>query len=385
MTDTSFIPTENTEHKPAQAKTARRRLFQPDPKFRSEAWRGGKLELHKRDYDIIEAVARHRFLNTEQICKLFACDCPLGDKLAVRGGKPTMIKVKQHRDRCSCSCLVGDRKGEHAPHCPALFKNDKHLVGRLRELFHAGYLGRPIAQLQLRIKNGIAAGSSPMVYCVSNAGLALLGDSRRTAIGLGKAAGFKNFKEGTRIFVEHTISIGDVSIGLDRALRGRSDLARISEASLAAGMSDKRRATAHPWGLHAEHRGTPVSAVCDLVFGIRDLEDGRQFNFLVEVDRGHMPIERRDLDQTSIKRKLIAYARAFESNEHVGAFGWRNFRVLVLTTSEQRVQSCVAAARAGFGKAPVSRIFLFGTLDAADDLLNYEFATVDGKRVKLLE
>ena len=380
MTDTSFIDTQNSEHKPA-----RRRLFQPDPKFRSEAWRAGKIELHRRDLDIIEAVARHRFLNSEQICRLFACDCPLGNKLAVRGGRPAMIQVKQHRPRCSCTCLVGDRKGEHATECPALFKNDKHLVGRLRELFHAGYLGRPIAQLQLRIKNGIAAGSAPMVYCVTNAGLALLGEPRRLLIGLGKATGFPNFKEGTRIFVEHTLSIADVSTGVDRAMRGRKELARISESVLAAGMSNKRRTTAHPWGLSAEYKAQVLTAVCDIVFGIRDLASSKQFNFMVEVDRGHMPIERHDLTQTSIKRKLIAYARAFENNEHVSSFGWRNFRVLVLTTSEQRVQSCVAAARAGFGKAPVSRIFLFGTLDAADDLLNYEFATIDGKRAKLLD
>jgi hypothetical protein len=49
--------------------------------------------------------------------------------------------------------------------------------------------------------------------------------------------------------------------------------------------------------------------VPDLVFAL-DLADGSRRNFIVEIDRGTMPILRSDPDQTSFARKMRVYLAA---------------------------------------------------------------------------
>ena len=150
------------------------------------------------------------------------------------------------------------------------------------------------------------------------------------------------------------------------------------------GLSAERKKSARPWSLKTTYRGTQLSTVCDLVFAIGDVTRRKRYNFLVEVDRGHMPVERASLQRTSILRKLVGYAKAWEDGLHKDGFGWQNFRVLILTTSEQRVQSCIAAARKRFGDAAAGRIFLFGTMEAAKDMLGHQFIDIDGRGSRLI-
>ena len=86
----------------------------------------------------------------------------------------------------------------------------------------------------------------------------------------------------------------------------------------------------------------------------------RRAFFLVEIDRGTMPVERYDLKQTSILRKLLAYQTMWKSKRHTQHFDWRNFRVLFVTTSQERVDNMIAAMNAhgqtkGFATVPVCR------------------------------
>ena len=363
-------------------KSARRHRFKRAPHNR--------MELRRRDLDMIATIAHSRFMNTAQVCRLFACDCPRMEKLGHRAGRPAMIFVKQHHDNCSCTCGVENKKREHAESCPALFKDDQHVGSRLRELYQAGYLERPIVQLQLRVKNGVVAeGSVPLVYCVTASGLSLIGQARRDALGLGKLSWVSKINEGTQVFMSHTLATVDVGVGVDVAVRKQQHLIRLSEAALLSTMSEQRRNSVRPWSLRTTYKGEPLTAVCDLAFALQDQQSRKRWNFLVEVDRGHMPIARgqdgADFSGTSIMRKLIAYAKAYTDDEHQKAFGFRGMRVLFLTTSEERVRTCIQAARDRFGSASVARLFLFGTLDAARDMLGYGFVGVDGKLTRLLD
>lgn len=325
-------------------------------------------------------------MNTSQVCRLFACDCPLIEKDGVRAGQSVKIRVKEHRPNCSCTCGTGTSKREHGPGCGALFKDNQHVASRLRELYQAGYLERPITQLQLRVKNGvIAEGSVPMVYCVTKEGLAIIGDERRASIGYGKLSWATKINEGTRVFIEHTLAVTDVGVAVDVVVRQRDNLERMSEASLMSGMRAERRASPRPFALKVRYKGEDLSTVCDLAFAVGDKVERRRWNFLVEVDLGHMPVERADLTRTSILRKLIGYAKAYEERLHQTEFGWKNFRVLILTTSEERVRSCIQSARSRFGSASVARIFLFGTLAGEGDLLNRQFVDIDSNPVQLVQ
>ena len=364
--------------------TTRRRRFARQPEFKTPGSYAGRLKLRQRDVEIVAAVAQHRFLNTEQVIKLFACACPVVETTGVRNGQPAVITTKQHRPNCACTCGAGH--GDHAATCPNLFKTDKHVASRLLELFQAGFLERPVVQMQLRVKNGvITPGSVPMVYAVTKEGLNLIGEERRKALGGGKMSWVSKINEGGRVFMEHTLAVADVSVGLDVALRFNTTLERLSDRQLKAGMKADRQASVRPYGLRVKYKSGKLSAVCDLAFAIGDKMARKRWNFLAEVDLGHMPVKRRGLSQTSIARKLVAYAKAFEDGLHKEAFDWRGFRVLVLTTSPERVASCVKAVAELFGSSSVARIFLFGTLDAAQDMLNYTFVDGRGRPSKLIE
>lgn len=360
----------------------RRRLFKRDPDFRSERSRAGRMVPTERDLDMIAAIARHRFLNTDQVCRLFACDCPREFR---ENQKVRPARVSEHKPGCACSCGAG-HLAKHDAGCRNLLKDDQHVASRLRELFNAGYLERPVNQLWLRIKNGEqTTGSVSLVYCPTAAGIALIGEARREAIGRGKLSWIGKPNEGGRIFMEHATEVANISIGVDLGVRAKGELVRMSETELRAGMTPERQASERPWSLAVQHEGKTLPVECDLAFGIDDPTARKRYRYLIECDLGHMPIERKDLTRTSIMRKLIAYEKAMRLEMYKTEFGWPNLRVVILTTSQERAKSCLKAARAHFGSSRTARMFLFGTLKASRDLLGYKFADIDGNRPTLLE
>ena len=82
----------------------------------------------------------------------------------------------------------------------------------------------------------------------------------------------------------------------------------------------------------------------DYVFAI-GYPDRRFRAFLVECDRGTMPVDRANLMQTSLKRKFLTYAAAKRALLHERQFGWKAFRVLIVTTNAQRVDNILATIR----------------------------------------
>ena len=58
---------------------------------------------------------------------------------------------------------------------------------------------------------------------------------------------------------------------------------------------------------------------------------------MVEIDRGTMPVKRSDPEQTSFEGKMRVYLAAHAAKQHERQFGWKNFRVLTVTTDRQRV------------------------------------------------
>ena len=85
---------------------------------------------------------------------------------------------------------------------------------------------------------------------------------------------------------------------------------------------------------------------------------------MVEIDRGTMPIKRSDPDQTSFEGKMRVYLAAHAAKQHERQFGWKNFRVLVVTTDERRIRTMIEALRQV--RVPHSvgaSLFWFGTFD----------------------
>jgi hypothetical protein len=137
--------------------------------------------------------------------------------------------------------------------------------------------------------------------------------------------------------------------------------------------------------LHNE-KTQEIGLIPDLIFGIR-FPDGSRRCFLVEIDRGTMPISRSDFRQTSIERKMRAYLTAHASNQHESQFGWKAFRVLTVTTDHQRMRSMIEALRQLHTlHTPGASLFFFAIREElrASNPLAHAWCEGNGRQVRLV-
>ncbi len=242
---------------------------------------------------------------------------------------------------------------------------------RLSRLFHAGYLDRPRAQLDYYPTSG----SAPMVYALADRGARLL--IERDGVDFANVEWSRKNREAGRPFIEHQLEVMDFYVAMQCAAGKRDDVRLIHPDEMVAAFPDQSFSERNPFALRVRisHRGLSynLGIVPDLVFGLR-LADGSRRNFMVEIDRGTMPITRANLSQTSIVRKMQSYLSAHAAKQHERQFGWKTFRVLVVTTDRHRVQSMKEALRRlDVARSASAALFFFATraeLSGTDPLLH---------------
>ena len=132
--------------------------------------------------------------------------------------------------------------------------------------------------------------------------------------------------------------------------------------------------------------GQEIGLIPDLIFGIA-FPDGSRRCFMVEIDRGTMPISRSDLRQPSIERKMRAYLTAHANKQHESQFGWKTFRVLTVTTDHQRMRSMIEALRQfKTPQSPGASPFFFALREElrASDPLAHAWREENGRQVRLV-
>ena len=125
----------------------------------------------------------------------------------------------------------------------------------------------------------------------------------------------------------------------------------------------------------------------DKVFGLEFSETGRRNYFLVEADRSTMPIERPKLDQSSFKKKLLAYHHGHEATRHTELWGIPGFRVLTLAKSPERIASMINVVKDITGDQG-SNVFLFinaAQLTHTSDPLELSWISGKDKPTKLFD
>ena len=198
---------------------------------------------------------------------------------------------------------------------------------RLLRLFHAGYIDRPRAQLDYYP----TAGSSPIAYALADRGARLL--IQRDGVEFANVEWSRKNRKAGRPFIEHQLEIVDFSVALQLATGARRDVQFIHPNDIIAAFPEQTRAARNPLSLRVKlsHQGAvhEIGLVPDLVFGLQ-FADGSRHSFMVEIDRGTMPIARSDFLQTSFERKMRAYLTAHAGKQHEKHFGWKTFRVLTV-------------------------------------------------------
>jgi len=258
------------------------------------------IQLTGRDLEILRQVARHRFLNSRQI-----------------------------------SLLAGG--------------SAQQILRRLQRLFHHGYLDRPRAQVRYFSEDG----SRPMVYALASAG------ARAIAVSGHRRPRYDN-RNLKQLYMQHTLQVSDVMVGFTRASRSANTPRLLLEENLAP---DKSPSKAFQWMVTVKHKDESkrVGIFPDRIFALESPDNGERVFYFVEADRATMPVTRRSLNQSSIWRKLLAYEATWSQKIHESRFGTKRFRVLFVTTTQERVDHLVATC----SKLPRGHgLFLFTTAQA---------------------
>lgn len=272
------------------------------------------LQLTDRDVAILRALEQHRFLTTDHLLAL---------------------------------TRTSSRQG---------------LTRRLRDLYDAKYIDRPRAQML----SLAYAEKRPMVYALGNEGAELL--SNRFQMPLPDVYWTEKNRRVKEKFVEHTLGISDFMVAMELACRNAGNIKIITKEDILATAPEATRRARHPFRwqtrIHWNDQWHEIAIVPDIIFGLHytdKLEGKNKAYFFAEIDRGTMPVTRRDTGQTSFARKLHSYADTFERKLHTERFGVKNFRVLTVTTSIERVETMKAAFQSEITEKAPAGLFLFTT------------------------
>jgi hypothetical protein len=228
---------------------------------------------------------------------------------------------------------------------------------RLRLLYDHKYIDRPKAQAAIFSH----ADKRPTVYALGNAGAKLLSEHYGVPMPPSVYWTEKNRRVRER-HIEHTLGISDFMIEIETLCKAAPDLHLISQEDILAQSPPETRRAKYPfrWKTQVNHNGQrhEIMILPDYVFGLRN-EHGRERFFFVEIDRGTMPVKRRDITQTSFARKVLSYADTFERGLALRRFGMTGFQVLTVTTTPARIQSIQDAIASLPDSSFSSNTFLF--------------------------
>lgn len=244
------------------------------------------IRLTARDREILQHVHRHRFLRSDHI-------------VALTGG------------------------------------SQQRVLRRLQRLYHHGYLERPRCQIDYYQSGG----SRCMAYGLGNKGAAWL--KRELSLPY-HSLDWPKKNQVRRLFLEHALLVSDFMVALEAACHQRPDIRLLTEDDL--NLMDAANAGRNPFRWRVNIPGGPACTVIpDRVFGL-ERTDGTRAWFVLEADRATMPVNRRSLERSSFRRKMLAYQATWAQNLH-RQFGWQRFRVLTVTTNSERVREMIEACQ----------------------------------------
>lgn len=255
----------------------------------------------------------------------------------------------------------------------------------LLSLWENGFVERPSAQAAYR---HILKGSRSLVYGLTRKGARTLREhgyelNRSLLDGIDKELG-----SGWR-FIDHSVGIAEFFVKLELAARKRQDLRVLERADiLEDAPGEKRRKKIRLDALISLGNSQRRNAVIpDGFFGLQFMKEEHESYFMYEKDRGEMPVERyKNLYGTYASKKLLTYYEASRQKRHVDELGIPNFRVLMETTTSERVEQMSESVQK-FTGGKGSNIFLF--IDekslAESNPLDASWISGKGERIRIVD
>lgn len=259
----------------------------------------------------------------------------------------------------------------------------QNVLRALRVLFDHGYLDRVRPE---------RAGDTPrpFVYALGKKGARALREHGHV-VDAALDWTEKNKRAGT-VFIDHTLEIADFMIGLELACRVRSDVSLIRPEQIIAAAPEETRFAREPLRWHVTKsvmgKRESFSVVPDGLFGLA-FADGTAAYFLLEIDRGTIPLKRTDVRGTTAWRKNIAYKLAtyyegWKAKQHERQFGVKQVRIAVVTSSPERVQNMLAIVdEITTGRGTNFFVFIDREKMKGKNVLEVRWLTAKGAEVKL--
>lgn len=287
------------------------------------------LVLTSRDLEIFKVVGRHRFIQSHHLLRLFP----------------------------------GSRQ---------------HLIRRLGKLFHAGFLARPHAQLWISDKI-----APSLACCLTLQGRNLLRE--RSSLPVPSVPRLR--ATAAALSLAHSLRLTDVLVALEASAAQRNISFQWPVEWPSMVVEENRRAHQLQWSvtLQRDQSTFRTLLIPDGAFSLQ-ASRGETRYFVLEVDRGTMPVSRRKLVQSSFQRKIMAYQETRRQGVLWKKFQAPAFRVLVVAESRRRLAALQLATASSF-KRGESTMFLFAVaaeLLAQPVALTHVWETCAGAKVQLL-
>jgi len=265
----------------------------------------------------------------------------------------------------------------------------------LRNLWANRYLLRPAVQL-----NTVAiTGPQPLVYGISNRGARLLRDHGHlidTDVDWSE-----NCRRAGVAFINHSVARSRFMAALDVAQRTRDDINLLEAPDIIARAPEKTQRARYPLKWVAQvpdghGREVVETVIADDLFALIFDDDSASY-FLVEIDRGQMPVRRHGKSReefaggkrrmrTFYMHKLATYYHGWRQRRHVEQFGIEQLRVLTVTTSEKRIDTMLDALRdVTNGKGSELFLFIQDQRLHSGNPLEVEWITGKGNRARLTD
>ena len=279
---------------------------------------------------------------------------------------------------------VGEHRFLRSTHLIKLIgRSADRMLRRLGTLYHNRYLDRPRAQTDHFSRGG----SAPLVYALGNKGAAIY--ATFADLDLASVDWTDKNRDVKRPYIEHALMIADFMVALECAVREHPEIRLLRALDIVVDVQKASGFVHRSWAMSATVPGVKGSVMVapDKVFGLEFAETGRRNYFLIEADRSTMPIKRPSLDQSSFKKKLLAYHHGHQAKRHAALWGIPGFRVLTLTKSEERIASMIDAVRHITG-GKGSNVFLFtdaNKLMGCPDPIRVSWTSGKGQQTKLFD
>jgi hypothetical protein len=170
-----------------------------------------------------------------------------------------------------------------------------------------------------------------------------------------------------------TVSISEFMVRLELALRGRSDVRILERGEILedAPKTNRDRMVKLEASIRLGGALRQNAIVPDALIGLRFTDETESY-FMLEVDRGEMPVERyKNAQRTYFAKKMLTYYEANRQQRRVHDLGRHNFRVLTVTTTSELLERMLSAL-GGITEGKGSNMFLFADVVklAADNPLD---------------